>query len=377
MNILFIVGCLEAGKDGVGDYTRRLAEQYSAKGVSCFVVALYDPYVRQAEILSQDNLVLFRLPHHVPFHHKIDQCKKNLGNISFDWISLQYVSYAFDKRGLNSSLPHFISQMKGPGTQVHIMFHELWIGEDMGAPWQKKILGHLQRFLIKRMVRKCQPRKIHTSIPIFKQLLKNNEIEANLLPLFSNIPINKTPDFTWISSKLEKESVAREHTFIVCMFGSIIPDWDPTLCSKTLNEISNRSGKTILLLSVGKIGAGNGLWEKMKQTHLDWKFVLLGEQPPERISDVLHFADCGLSSVPSHIIGKSGAFAAMREHGLPVLCTPTTLSYNFQVQHEESYDRVNLCGSFDPISLLTLPKGKIQDLMAQVETQFRSDLSLT
>jgi hypothetical protein len=47
--------------------------------------------------------------------------------------------------------------------------------------------------------------------------------------------------------------------------------------------------------------------------------VSLGEQSEVFISKTLRFADFGINTGSPELLGKSGTFAAMREHGLPVL----------------------------------------------------------
>jgi hypothetical protein len=47
--------------------------------------------------------------------------------------------------------------------------------------------------------------------------------------------------------------------------------------------------------------------------------VSIGEQSEEIISQALQFADFGINTGSPELLGKSGTFAAMREHGLPVV----------------------------------------------------------
>ena len=51
------------------------------------------------------------------------------------------------------------------------------------------------------------------------------------------------------------------------------------------------------------------------------KFVFekRGKLDPPEISRALQSSDFGLAVTPLHLLGKSGAVAAMREHGLPVV----------------------------------------------------------
>lgn len=47
MNILFICGSIEMGKDGVGDYTRRLAGEFIRLGHKASIVAINDRFVKK------------------------------------------------------------------------------------------------------------------------------------------------------------------------------------------------------------------------------------------------------------------------------------------------------------------------------------------
>jgi hypothetical protein len=44
MKILFLTGSLEPGKDGVGDYTRLLANECGERGHEVFLLGLNDPW---------------------------------------------------------------------------------------------------------------------------------------------------------------------------------------------------------------------------------------------------------------------------------------------------------------------------------------------
>jgi hypothetical protein len=74
------------------------------------------------------------------------------------------------------------------------------------------------------------------------------------------------------------------------------------------------------LISVGRIGRGEELWERMRAAYGSTiPLVRLGEQPESRISALLHEADFGIASTPYTLLGKSATAAAMFEHGLPVI----------------------------------------------------------
>ncbi len=49
------------------------------------------------------------------------------------------------------------------------------------------------------------------------------------------------------------------------------------------------------------------------------KFLHLGEQSSENISNLFQILHAGISCTPAQHIGKSGVFAAMKFHGLNVI----------------------------------------------------------
>ena len=94
MKIMFLCGCLEQGKDGVGDYVHRLALLCSHKNVECYKVAINDSFISEIIWNTKENIL--RLPANLRYEDKI---KKLIDLTEFfqpDWISLQFVSFSFD-----------------------------------------------------------------------------------------------------------------------------------------------------------------------------------------------------------------------------------------------------------------------------------------
>ena len=54
MRIVFICGTLQAGSDGVADYTLRLARELSLHTIDCFFLSLHDRFV-PADVLIDDT----------------------------------------------------------------------------------------------------------------------------------------------------------------------------------------------------------------------------------------------------------------------------------------------------------------------------------
>jgi hypothetical protein len=74
-------------------------------------------------------------------------------------------------------------------------------------------------------------------------------------------------------------------------------------------------------VSIGRLGeTGEKLWEHMKRSdYANFVFEKRGELSANEISRELQSADFGIAVSPHHLLGKSGAVAAMRDHGLPVV----------------------------------------------------------
>jgi hypothetical protein len=108
------------------------------------------------------------------------------------------------------------------------------------------------------------------------------------------------------------------------IFGTIRPEWEHEGLVKLLEEHRAHSGrKHAVVLSIGEIGSyGAKLWQEMSQhSPPSVIFHRMGTMSSEDISRHLQVADFGIAISPIHHLGKSGSFAAMRAHGLPVIAS--------------------------------------------------------
>jgi hypothetical protein len=103
------------------------------------------------------------------------------------------------------------------------------------------------------------------------------------------------------------------------IFGTVHPDFDATPLVRWLAELQRRAGKPVLLSLVGRGGPASERVAGQLAGLDQLEVISLGEQPEETISQTLQFADFGINTGASEYLGKSGTFAAMREHGLPVV----------------------------------------------------------
>ena len=103
MKILFICGSLEPGKDGVGDYTRRLAGELIKQNTVIEIISLNDKYIKQIWEGTQEDGVqripVLRLPASCPWDKRLQKAKERIDSFEPEWLSLQYVAFAFNNKG--------------------------------------------------------------------------------------------------------------------------------------------------------------------------------------------------------------------------------------------------------------------------------------
>ena len=325
MKLVLICGSLEPGKDGVGDYTRRLGEYCREQGHTVLLVGLNDPWIATDQFsaseirLSRAEPSQTRQPRTLfqqgqSYPTRLKKLQAELAAFQPDWISLQFVPYAYHRRGFCHELAAHLSSIAPEKTAWHIMFHELWLGLNSADSLKFKLLGWVQRRATLRLHRNLRPRVIHTHA--YQHFLQRENIHARKLPLFSNIEIHP-PAFTARLNPLQLDSKNGRPPFTAVFFGSLHPEWTPECLMQKLR------GKNPIFLSLGRLGStGETQWNSFADRYkTEASFIRLGELSPAEISTALQIADAGIATSPWNLIEKSGSVAAMIEHGLPVIVT--------------------------------------------------------
>lgn len=319
MRIIFLCGSLEPGRDGVGDYTRRLAATLIKQGCQVVMISLRDNSVHQFTTTSQncgyEFVPVFRLPATMNSTTRFTKIKECVSLFNPDWISLQYVPFAFHPKGLPFGLARSLNTL-GKGIRWHIMVHELWVGMDQEASLKFIYWGWLQKQLIKSLLTKLKPAVTHTQSNLYIKMLEKIGIKADHLPLFGNIPVvfnASENNFKYGVSNGAHKTVS----FVV--FGNIHHSAPIELFANEARLYKINSGVNVVLKTIGRCGTEQTHWEKTWR-EAGLTIEILGEQPEDIISQVLSMASFGISTTPASLIEKSGTVAAMREHGLAVLC---------------------------------------------------------
>lgn len=308
MKIIFICASAEPGRDGVGDYCRRLSAELINTGHDARILAINDRAVNKIVSQSQTEggsvIDTLRIPMILQTKQRLQHAGDFIKEFKPDWLSLQYVPFGFHPKGLKLGLGNELRSITG-SARWQIMFHELWVG--MAKEESAKLIwwGRAQQVLIKRLLQKLKPAVVHTQTKLYQAQLKKLNVEARYLPLFGNIPVTGG-----------QETLKADVTFV--LFGAIHSGGLIDAFAAEAAQYKAEIGKTIQLLFVGRCGDEQYQWtEKWKAIGLQAE--VLGEQSAQRISALLSSATAGISTTGLAVVEKSGAFAAMRNHGLPVI----------------------------------------------------------
>jgi hypothetical protein len=316
MNILFLCSSLNPGKDGVGDYTRRLAGMLRERGHEVCMASLHETPGSLEASDDEDERVL-RLTNGLPWKKRADQLGRFFQSHQPDRASLQYVPYGFQKKGLPFALPAWLASAV-PVAGWHVMFHELWVGITRSSLWRHKLAGCFQRSIAKNLIRRLKPVAVHTSNPLYLELLQNVGIRARRLPLFGAIDLDESQQ-GWMADRLAEVGITprnRKEWFVAGMFGSCYPDFP---LERQILGVSTRAFKSKKRIAVFGIGGGVGTgeeWEKRARQVLPGVVVRhFGRQDAARVSAFLQTLDLAMPSTPIEFLGKSSAAASMVLHG--------------------------------------------------------------
>jgi hypothetical protein len=281
--------------------------------------------VEEVQASEGTHSSVLRLPASLSWRERAWRAKAWISEFQPDWVSLQFVPFGFQKKGLPFGLIRVVDGIAGAAKR-HVMFHELWLGSAKGSSFKHRAWGGLQRVIILRLLRHIRPLVIHTQATPYQALLGSVGYSGvRLLPLFGNIPVVGKPVAgpSALERKLREQlgvGYDRAHVCIGAIFGAIHPEWNAKENAEVLARVAGREGRRLVMVFLGRSHYGPEQWRTLRETlgrHAE--VVTLGELPPDEISRTLQEADIGLATSPLGLIEKSGSAAAMREHGLPVI----------------------------------------------------------
>lgn len=323
IKILFMCNSCEPGKDGVGDYTRRLVSELILRGYEVQILTLNDSYINN-NLISQEIQEYNKIKINVTrcsnlSYNNISIIKKYLKEFNPNLISLQFVIYGFHPKGLPFGLSNKLGFLF-KNFKVHIMFHELWVGMEDQAVTKHKIYAQLQKWIIKKIIFKINPKFISTNTQLYKWQLEKLGYAVQLFPLFSNI-------------KNYNLGTKSDINLNIILFGSLHKTYS---ISKAVDFFYNMSLNEQLKLNFIFLGR-NGIHIIDWLTELKnrkFNFEIIGEKTEKEISYFLNSSNIGVVTTPYLLNEKSGVAQAYKEHGLQLYF----MDRDWTVSEFETYD---------------------------------------
>jgi len=383
MKLAFLCSSLERGRDGVGDYSRRLGEECVKLGHHCALIALNDRHLsgglEKAE--SDAECCTLRLPAGMPWNKRVAHAVAFGTEFGPDWISLQFVAYGFHPKGIVARLPRILRRIID-ARRLHVMMHELWSGGGPEASPKQRLVGLVQRFFVLRMLKTLRPAVLHTSLPVCVEALGKAGIGAGLLPLFGSIPLADMSDAEPLAARLRGDGQSHGNAggapLIGGFFGSFYPEWRPEPLFGILQKVASKLDRPLHLVAAGRLGSyGEGLWDDLTRTYEQIHFLKLGEQPTRALSQFFQLVDFGIPTAPWHLLGKSSSAAAMLDHGLPILVSPDShAGFRGEVATAGRPELILRCDEHLELKLLAgLPKATPSSSISQIASMFAEQLS--
>jgi glycosyltransferase involved in cell wall biosynthesis len=319
MKILFICGSLEPGRDGVGDYIRRLAGELLRLGHTTAALSLNDKYVKtiseEFQYEGNEKIPVCRVPSTATaWKNGRTSIKRWIDAFDPDYTSLQYVPFAFHPKGLPFFWVNRFARL-GKGRKWHIMFHELWVGMEQESAKKELVWGKVQRYIAQYLAYTLKPDRMHTQTHLYLRELEKAGLHVDYLPLFGNISLLESSQNKVNIDTPEEENKACQ--FVI--FGGIHSGAPVKEFVRMLADFAKVKGMQAEFIFLGRNGKELENWVEICGQH-GIKYEVLGEQPVDKISEALSKADLGIATTPHFLVEKSGSIAAMMEHGLPVIC---------------------------------------------------------
>lgn len=315
MRIAFICSSLEQGKDGVGDYTLKLASELVFQGHQVICVSVHDKHLIQSQysfetlLFPNGEIPTHRFSCQYAWRRKANRIHSFLKSFQPNWISFQFVGYGFSTYGLPFGLAWLLKLRSL--ANWHIMIHETWI---LVTPRPKdKILSVAQAFFLKAFLCSFRPKLITTSNSVYQRMIASLGFRSEILKVFSIIDFNP---------RCEAIVNFQSDEWSFLLFGSLPKGWNLKSFFEKIDVARRHHGiKSCRFIIVGRIVVDPvELLQSFESLgYSSFIFQFLGELNAKEISCLMQRVDFGISKTPQSMIDKSTVVAAMRLHNIPIL----------------------------------------------------------
>lgn len=297
MKILIICSSLEKGKDGVGDYSRKLGAWLSQRSFKTQILAFNDKFLLNREFRS-DSISRFSSGLNLKLRQK--KLQEIIDAFEPDILFLQYVPYGFHRKGIPLKLAKVLGSIRTSG-KWFIMIHEPYIGGSLGA--REKLVQFAQKKALKRLVKKTKPKRVFTSIKKYERALADIQIVSSILPLFGNIQFS------------EMGADRDDSVLTGVYFGAPPKKQNYQFFRQGLIEISVKYKLKIYIC--GKTNDSDfKSYLRSSFVSKNIELIDLGELSEEKLSQLFRKVNFGIARIAPDLIGKSGSAISLLEHGV-------------------------------------------------------------
>ena len=317
MKIVFLCGSLNPGRDGVGDYTRRLAAEMILRKHQAQIIALKDRDAGEVLLEKQRansvEIETLRIPQSLSDAGRLPLVKESVKSFAPDWISLQFVPFSFHKRGLPFEMGKMLKNISS-SVSWHVMFHEIW----QGGSFKNNLIGRIQKKIIKSMLNSIKPRCISTSNVFYRNNLSAIGVSSEKIQVFNSIDQGSNPE-NIAEVCLPEEVLADRQNFVVAsFFGGMVYNQELLENLKILAKKTEKAGKKLFVSHIGYCPPAETFFPEIMR-EIGVPTAVFGERREQEVANYLFQADLGLSTHPKILYEKSSGIAAMLNNGLPVL----------------------------------------------------------
>lgn len=308
--ILTLVPALPPKVNGLGDFAFNLAKSMNEK-YDVDTVFLNSDVDNESTVIKYFKIESIKILQRKALIKKLNQHNPEI-------LLINYVGYAYSKHGVPTWLTNVIEEWKGINSDCTIItiFHELYAS---GWPWQKSFwLMPLQKCIAFRMFKLSDYSIVNTEITY--SILHNKDLtkEILFLPVISNI--NRKEEIMPFTD--------RDNALVI--FGT------SSLRNKIFSNLEVLSS-WLKFLNIEKIIEIGPYAKRQLSTVNGIPIVYRGVLPEIEISSILIRSKYGMLDYPTHLLSKSGVFAAYACHGVIPIITGDRKISESKVREEEHY----------------------------------------
>lgn len=321
LKVAWLCGGYEPGADGVGDFVRRVSRALDDAGeTESMVIALRDPEVAA----PRETAGVLRLPAATELATTVPAAAASLEQFDPDVIAWNFVPQMFAPRGI---IPEAVAEtyaLLRTGRRLVLFMHEWWCGTGREDTVRNFITGAVQRRTVLRWIGLHEPDLVLTSNPAYAAVARHHGIEAQVVPLCSNVARRGGVDRERWPGALAAQPFAHEpraEYLLAGVFGAIHSVWQPEHALAELAAYAVGAGKKLAVVWLGRGSpASVENWKRVSRAlAAQISFVRVGALEESSASELLECCDLGLPTIQSNLLGKSGTAAAFLEHGVPLL----------------------------------------------------------